>query len=339
MMTDELPAPAPIRSHAGPEHGRGRPQNSLSRFRRILHLKSQPQNQGLPDELIAMLGDLAEEWVYEHDDALYREGVPATRLNMIVSGAVDLYRGGRFVRRLGAGSAVGGPATLAEERGYDAFAVGRTLTLRLTRDDMTEVFEEYFVLLARVLRGVTNELLAARRKLPGAGFSGEIADDYPVGDDELGLVERMRVLMNVMGFAVGFVDAVAELATDVDEVTYDEGEVIFEEGDPSDWFVFPFVGHARGYSAEEDVSFVLGPGDVLGSLESFAQQPRWYTATVVKPMRALRLKRDTMMEVMEDDSSLGLAFMQTLSRGMLETYDLVAQHNSELPPRQAPAAE
>lgn len=337
-MSRTLPSPAMRRDHADPGKGAGRAQHSLSRFRRILHIKSQPQNQGLPDELIAMLGDLAEEWVYDDGDALYREGVPATRLHMIVSGAVDLYRGGRFVRRMQAGSSVGGPATLAEEKGYDAFAIGPTLTMRLTRDDMTEVFEEHFVLLARVLRGTTRELLDARRRLPGAGFSGEIAEDYPVGDGALGLVERMRVLMNVMGFAVGFVDAVAELAADVDEVHYEEGQQIFAEGEPSDWFLFPFIGHARGVSEQENVSFVLGPGDVIGSLESFAQRPRWFTATAVRPMRALRLSRDAMMEVMEDDSSLGLAFMQTLARGMLATYDLVAQHNSERPPKREASA-
>ena len=131
-----------------------------------------PQQRKQPDEVTALLADLTQEWTYADGEALYRENEPATHIHLIVSGAVRVVRRGHTVRELSAGGVVGGPAVLSDSNGYDAFAVGRTLTLRLAREDVEEIWEDHFQLMSATLANLSRELLELRRQLPGAGFRG-----------------------------------------------------------------------------------------------------------------------------------------------------------------------
>ena len=120
----------------------------------------------VPPEVSQVIAANTRERFFPKGEYLYRSGVPALEIQYVVSGECEIIRNGRAVRRLGARSVVGGVSALAgEELGYDCVALEDMVTLAIAVEDSQEIFEDHFVLLKRVLRGTSREVLESRRKL------------------------------------------------------------------------------------------------------------------------------------------------------------------------------
>ena len=259
-----------------------------------------------------------QERFYRKGEYLAREGEPSSHLHFIVRGQVELRRNGKVLRRLGDLSVAGGIAALAEDpHGYDIEALADTTTLRAAVEDAWDNFEDHFPLHRGLIQRLGTEIFHLRRQLPGAGFKPTEWQPGGPMPRELDLVGRMAALRNVLTFAGSNVEALADLAKDIEEVRFDEPTHLWDSGDPSTCFYVIRHGVVRG-RADDGETLRFGPGDTAGSLESTAGLPRWYDAATEGSFLALRIERDAIFDVLEDHFQFARRMTTALASFMLQ---------------------
>ena len=294
----------------------------MDRFQRFLFLKTIPAFADMPSEVAQVVAANTRPRAFRKGDYLYRSEVPAVEVQYIVRGECEIVRNGRPVRRLGPRSVVGGISALAgEEQGYDCVALRDMLTLAIKVEDSQEIFEDHFVFLKRVLRGTSREVLDARRKLgPRAGF-GPVGQPFAVPGRPFDLVERMAFLRKTFSFGESEIDAIADLARDVQEVHLPKGEILWNVGDRSTYFLVPLRGVIDCRATDPPQRFELGPGDSVGAIDSIADERRWYRAEVIEDLVAFRIDAEVLLEVLEDHFAMAISLLRAIATGILGLYD------------------
>src|SRR5690606_33177498 len=130
------------------------------------------------------------------------------------------------------------------------------------------------------------ESIALRRAIAGdAGFppAAEGAEELPAR--ALDVVERVFFLRRNSALRLGRIDAMTALAQSATEIRAPAGERLWRAGDPSGSMI-AIVGGEIAAATPEGQRFTLGPSDMAGSLDTLARQPRWYEATVTRPLTA-----------------------------------------------------
>ena len=298
-------------------------QTSMNdRFQRFLFLKTMPAFAEIPSEVAQVVAANTRPRSFAAGEYLYRVGVAALEVQYIVRGECEIMRNGRPLHRLGPRMVVGGIGALAsEEQAYDCIALQDMETLSIRVEDSQEIFEEHFVLLKRVLRGTSREALDARRRLgPTAGF-GPVAEAFDFPDRPFDLVERMAFLRKTFSFGASEIDAIAELARDIQEVHLPRGELLWKAGDRSTYFLLPLRGVIDCKASDPDQQFRLGPGDSVGAIDSLADERRWYRAEVLEDLVAFRIDTEVLLEVLEDHFSMAIALLQGVATGILGLYE------------------
>ena len=217
---------------------------------------------------------------------------------------------------------VGGISALDdEEQGYDCLALEDMETLAIKVEDAQEIFEEHFVFLKRVLRATSQEVLEARRKLgPSAGF-GPVDEPFDFPDRPFDLVERMAFIRKTMSFGSSEIDAIADLARDTQEVHLPKGEVLWEAGDRSTYFLLPLRGVIDCRAENPEQRFQLGPGGSVGAIDAMADERRWYRAEVAEDLVAFRIDLDVLFGVLEEHFTMALGLLRGIASGILSLYD------------------
>lgn len=292
------------------------------RFQRFLFLRSIPAFAELPVEVAQVVAANTSPRQFKKGEHLYRLGTPALEVQYIVRGECEIVRNGKSVRRLSPRMVVGGISALDdEEQGYDCIALEDMETLAIKVEDAQEIFEEHFVFLKRVLRGTSQEVLEARRKLgPSAGF-GPVDEPFDFPDRPFDLVERMAFIRKTMSFGSSEIDAIADLARDTQEVHLPKGEVLWEAGDRSTYFLLPLRGVIDCRAENPEQRFQLGPGGSVGAIDAMADERRWYRAEVAEDLVAFRIDLDVLFGVLEDHFTMALGLLRGIASGILSLYD------------------
>jgi CRP-like cAMP-binding protein len=250
-----------------------------------------------PAEL-AVIADNTTPRFFPRGSVLLQPGVPVRAIHFVVHGGVEIPREGRPPRLVGAQELVGGLAALTQDPlGEHAVAREDTVTLELERDNMEDVFEDNFPIFLGVLRAMAHTQLALRRRLgPTAGFAAADSPEpiRPVG--KLDLVERIFFLRRTMSFAKTRIEALADVAHDA------AGLVLGE--DVADVAVLPLSGIIDCDTDDGSQHFAFGPGSIVGGLDSFAGEPRWFTARATTAVRALVIDTQVMLDVIEDNMEM-----------------------------------
>ena len=294
----------------------------MDRFQRFLFLRTVPGLAEVPPEVAQVVAANTRERFFAEGEHLYRAGAPAMQIQYVVRGECEIIRNGRPVRRLGTRSVVGGVSALAgDELGYDCVALEDTVTLEISVEDSQEIFEDHFVLLKRVLRGTSREVLDSRRKLGTSAGFGPVAEPIAFPDRPFDLVERMAFLRKTFSFGESEIDAIADLARDVQEVHLPKGEVLWNIGDRSTYFLLPLRGVVDCHAENPDQTFQLGPGDSVGAIDAMADERRWFRAEVAEDLVAFRIDLELLLEVLEDHFTMAMSFLRGLATGILHLYD------------------
>lgn len=296
--------------------------SGMDRFQRFLFLKTMPAFSEVPAEVVQVVAANTRPRAFTEGEYLYRSGSPAVEVQYIVRGECEIVRNGKTVRRLGPRSVVGGISALAgEERGYDCIALQDMETLAIKVEDSQEIFEDHFVLLKRVLRGTSREVLESRRKLGERAGFGAVAEPFMFPDRPFDLVERMAFLRKTFSFGDSEIDAIADLARDVQEVHLPKGELLWKVGDRSTYFLLPLRGVIDCKASKPEQHFQLGPGDSVGAIDSMADERRWYRAEVIEDLVAFRIDSEVLLEVLEDHFSMATSLLRAIATGILGLYD------------------
>lgn len=290
-------------------------EQDSGRIERVIALRAFPGFNGLPPDHLALLADFAYDRYFRRGDAVTLPGGPVSSIFFIRRGKVNVIHDGVVVRTFTSGAVVGGLAAMTRDpQGQHLVAAADTDTFEVHVDDMEDFFEDSFPTMLVVLRGLALGVLETRLQFSDdAGY--ERVDDgnlvRPIG--ELGLVQRILFARRLMAYGRGRIEALAELARDMEVLRFSKGDVLYRQGDPATHAVLVCSG---GVQCESDLGqrFVIGPESTIGSIDSMAGVPRWYTATALTDIVALRSDVTNLIDVIEDHSEMGMGMIRVLAK-------------------------
>jgi CRP-like cAMP-binding protein len=236
-------------------------------------------------------------------------GARVSAMHLVLDGRLEVR--GPGARSWGPREVYGELEVLAERRtSSPVIAATPTRTLQLTSTELGELLEDNFGLLIAALRDL------AARLLPARGAWRLHALHVPRAES-LGLVERLIVLRQQVPFAHGHLQALAMLAHASEELSFPAGAVLARAGEPVTECLVVLEGRvaARG---PDGATHVLGPGDVIGNLETLAGARHERTLEAVTPVRALRSGETAIFDALEDHTDFGLAIIARLAGALLD---------------------
>jgi len=298
----------------------------LGHVERMVTLRSFPGWSGLEPSELALLADLAVPRFAPAGTVLAAADQPSTQIFMIVRGELEVELEGQVIGHYGPGAAVGGIAAFAGRTEGYAIRVLEDATLLVTPvAEVEEVFEDRFPILANVLRVLAEQMIELRRRLgPSAGYPEVVDTGASCPARSLDLVERIFYLRKNLAMDDSSIDSVAVLAKAAEEIRGAPGDVLWREGDVADGMLAILCGRVR-CTNDLGQTFVLGAGDLAGSLDSAARAGRWCTLTVEDGVVGLQLPRDAMLDVWEDHPELPLRLLRAFSRQVLAMQQKVAR--------------
>ncbi len=292
---------------------------------RMLLLRALPQFADLSPSHLATMAEVAEDRFYPIGSLIQPEGAPVRRIHFVISGEVEIRRGGRVVRTLGERSVVGGLAALAQV-GDAAQVVAKTdvSTFSFSRDDQRDVFEDDFEVLSRIVRSVARGLLEARWAAGSDGGFGRDDESAPLPRAPLDLVDKLAFLRRTAAYGQACLEALAELACESPEVRLASGEELWRAGDASGSSLVVVAGVVAGAADQGRQRFRFSTGSIVGSLDSLAMVPRWYDATAATDVVAIQTSDGVLLDVLEDHAQMAMDLLRVLASSLIALRERLA---------------
>jgi CRP-like cAMP-binding protein len=255
-------------------------------------------------------------------------GGPGSVIYFVLDGELVVERDGKPFGVFGPRSVVGVlPAFARDPHMFLTTVTKDALALRLRFEDMLEVFEDHYDMLQASLSGMSRNTIELRRLIrPHAGYDAKLRPDPDdLGPEPLGLIERMLVLRS--GLAVHtHIDELAELARASQEVHYAQGKMLWEESEDATHMLVIVRGRVSAKTSD-GMSFLFGPGDLVGALDTISSTPRWFSAKAESMIVALAVERDALFDLVEDQAQLGFDVIRLLAQTLTSLRErVVAPH-------------
>ena len=301
---------------------------SAQTLERMLALRALPAFAGLDEPGLAAVARHCSERIAAPGEVLLGEGQSMSRTFVVVDGRVRVEADGRVVaradRRIGVGI-LGMLAGAASERVVIADA--RTRLLVIERERLFDLMEEDFAILAHVLRVLAREIIATYVKLDIDYAAPERPRRTPGNLDlrgrELDLVERMLAVRQVPAFGRSSLDSVARYAKLLEERRLPAGAVLWREGEPCFTYLH-IVSGAVGCTREGSGAVLrYGPPAMPGLWGVLSgREHRWYTATAETEVVALRVDREVILDLLEDDFEMAARCLTLSARRLIRFLEM-----------------
>jgi CRP-like cAMP-binding protein len=127
-------------------------------------------------------------------------------------------------------------------------------------------------------------------------------------------------------------------------LTFEDAEILFKQGDPSDSTYLVLLGEMEvlaGSDYDPVVAGVLGANELVGEMGVLANAPRSATIRARGAVRALRIEADTFLELLAENPGVALDVMRQLSGKLARSHRQFEQLQVELHrlrPARAPGA-
>jgi CRP-like cAMP-binding protein len=296
---------------------------------RVLLLRTFNPFVDLAPAHLAAMAEMAEDRFFPAGSEIQPEGVAVRHVHYVISGEVEIRRGGRVIRTLDEKSVVGGLAALARVTD-SAQVVAKTdvTTLTFSQEDQRDVFEDDFEVLLRIMRSVARTFLEARRQAgPDGGFRPD-DETAPVPRAPLGLVDKLAFLRRTGPYREARLEAVAELARESPEVRLSAGQRLWTIGDESGQSLVMVAGVITGTSDEGRQRFRFSTGSIVGGLDSLAAVPRWYEATAETDVVAIQVNYGVLLDILEDHTEMAMDLLRVLASSTLALRERIAASES-----------
>ncbi len=132
----------------------------------------------------------------------------------------------------------------------------------------------------------------------------------------LGMVERLVVLRAQPPFAGASIQALSALALATEELQLPARSPIHRAGEDADGLLVILDGAAR--ISRPVGPGIAAPGTAIGVLELLAERPYEDAADAVTAVRALRLPKAALFDVMEDHTDFAIALLGRLAAELLD---------------------
>ena len=111
--------------------------------------------------------------------------------------------------------------------------------------------------------------------------------------------------------------------------TYDRGDTLFSEGDPSDFFFFVVTGRVKvfkhGPSGSDVILELFGPGSPLGAVAVYGSRPFPASAQALESTTCLLIPRGEFFTLLEQHPSLVRGLLSSLSHRLVELTSRLAE--------------
>lgn len=131
-------------------------------------------------------------------------------------------------------------------------------------------------------------------------------------------VGKVLFLKNIELFSQIPGEDLAQIARITDELSLEDGEVVFQQGDPGDTLFFVVSGTVKVTRGQAVVA-TLGPKDVFGEMALLDSEPRSATITAAEDVQLLRIQRDDFHDILTEKAELALGIIKVLSRRLRAT--------------------
>jgi len=290
---------------------------------RILRLRRVPTMRTLSANELAQLAASLRPVAFRRGETLLREDEPPRSFFLLTSGTVTMRRNGKRFGTVRGPGAVGFMSFLARNAGgTSAVAENFVEALEVQADAMEEIFEDHFSVLLGTIRFVAQRLMEENRVTPPPAYvPPAVSLDGLIGDQPLGIVERIFLLRRMRAFSEANVSSLATLARKMVELRPAAGEVLWRAGERAEHSYFVVKGMLDMTWNEGKFVQKIGPGYVVGGAESLVTLPRWNDLVTAEPVIVLRGTRDGMIDLFEDDHELGLKFLSALASILVTMWD------------------
>lgn len=299
------------------EHGRT--GGLLHTVERIVYLRGLAGFAGLPPEALRPMADAIRERTFAAGDIVGEPGEIPQCVHVIVEGAVELRTNGRPPVVQGPAETVGYASVFGGvERRSRAVAVADTLTLEMDASIVLDLYEDPiygFTLLMSAIRAVAGNFLDAAGEVP-AEASPVVGHPGAGPSTAANWVERLLLLRTLPLFADSDPDALATFARTLELVTLPAGTELWAEGERAQPV---FLVHGQLSRAAPDGESSPGLSEApcaLGLLEALSQRPP-NPATAIGEVLVLRGDIERLLDVIEDETSIGVGLVRALIRAFV----------------------
>lgn len=283
---------------------------------RVLQLRAMPDLATLDEDALVLIAEDARVRFFDAGDHLLRAGRSVDRVHLVTSGRVRVERDGQYLGDVREGEVGLLSVLAADARGVDAVAVEATTTLELPAESVVRNLQESFAITRNTMRQLARQLLDRRGHLP--------ADPAAVGDVDVGMwrtrpltmVEQLLLLRATPFGRLANLDAAAEMVRAMVEVRVKAGEVLWEVGDPSTFWIRIEYGRVR-CTAADGASVDVGAGFVLGILDGWGDLPRSYRAVAETELIAQRMDLAAQLAILETHTQVAATTTKFLARSLL----------------------
>jgi CRP-like cAMP-binding protein len=113
--------------------------------------------------------------------------------------------------------------------------------------------------------------------------------------------------------------------------SFEPGQAVFREGDPSDTCYVVYAGRARAVREHADGRTItlatFGPGDIFGELALFEQERRSATVETLQAMTAVAVLGPDMRRLMAEHPPIAMRLLVALARRLRETNERLARRS------------
>lgn len=124
-------------------------------------------------------------------------------------------------------------------------------------------------------------------------------------------VEKVIFLQDIDIFEFTSTEDLAHIAAITDEVEFQAGETIFEEGEISDAMYMVIDGKVRLTRGDQEV-MVAQKKDVFGTWALFDDEPRVATATILENSRLLHIDKEDFIDLLADHVAITQSVLKTM---------------------------
>lgn len=296
---------------------------SGARVEHMIVLRTVPAFAGLPDDDLAVIAGAVTERIVAPGEVLLEEGQRMSRTVVVAEGRVRVEEGGRVVKRSERRDGVGILGMLADYRSERAVvADARSRVLVLERDGLLDAMELHFAVLAHVMRFVAESIIQTYQRLGIDFTSPEKPRPTPpqlhVDGRDLDLVERILAVRQVPAFGRSSLDSVARYAKLLEQRFIPAGTMLWGEGDPCETYLHIVQGRMRGEPRGGGGLLDYGPPTMPGLFGVLSgRETRWYSAHAETDLVVLRVGREVILDLLEDDFEMASRCLQLSARRLI----------------------
>ena len=280
---------------------------------RLLALKRHNIFGSLPAADLAIVAEASRDRFFRKGSVMIDEEEPIESIFLVIDGEVHMTLDGKLIGHATPGAAAGGIGLFARtEDAIGAIAETDVMALELDIDAITEIFEAHSSILLHTVRQVCRLIVAEAEQHPAALLEMFRALSTAAGVDELDFVGRLFVLRRSEPFKRTSINALAELAKNMESVRYAKGDGLWEEAQDSGMVLLVVEGRVECWRG--DLRFDAGPGAPLGAGDSVAGVPRLFGARAATDVIALKGYSRVMLDVFEDNFEMARDYLAVASQ-------------------------